>query len=81
MTKDDLLFNEAAIKIDELRAERDSAKRNLDALQDAYTEVYDMLSDLVMDYDEREAIGGGPGWRERHTANWRRAQELVNPEA
>lgn len=74
------LLDMAADKMDELRQERDSAKRDLAALQDAYTEVCDMLSDLCMDHGERETIGGGPGWQDRHAANWSRAHELMNPE-
>lgn len=77
----DELLTEAADKMDGLRQERESLKANLAALQDAYTEVYDALSDLCTDEGERRTIGGGPGWKERHAATWSRAFELVNPEA
>ncbi len=40
-------------------------------------ELREVLHDLCMDHSERVAIGGGPGWRERHAKTWARAYELA----
>lgn len=44
--------------------------------RDEYREI---IHDLVTDESERRAIGGGPGWKERHEKTWARAMELFEP--
>ena len=42
-------------------------------------EAYEILHDLVDMQCEKWAIGGGPNWKEREEAIWRRAKELFEP--
>lgn len=42
-------------------------------------ELRDALHDLVQLRSEAFAIGGGPGFKEREAAAWRRAAELFEP--
>lgn len=39
----------------------------------------EILGDLVEMDSEKFAIGGGPGWKEREAAIWKRARELFEP--
>lgn len=75
--RDTFLEAWAADTIDDLRSERDSLKRQLADALDQLTEHAEALHDLCMDQCEREAIGGGPNWRERHAKTWARAFEVA----
>lgn len=51
-------------------------QRALSDAQDNAEEYHEILHDLVQDECEMRAIGGGPGWKERHEKTWARAFEL-----
>lgn len=54
-------------------AERD---RQLSALIDSRDAHREALQDLLSCRSEQQAIGGGPGWKEREAKAWRAAEEL-----
>lgn len=58
-------------------AEQDQRIEELTARAEELDEI---LGDLLRDHSEREAIGGGPGWRERHAKTWARAWEVYGEE-
>jgi hypothetical protein len=59
-------------EIETLKGERDEALGDRD-------EYRDLLHDLVMLDAEAWAIGGGPGFKERHDKAWGRARERFEP--
>ena len=51
----------------------------VDTLTDDRDEFRDLLRDLVMLESEESAIGGGPGFKERHAKAWAAAREKFEP--
>lgn len=61
---------------------RDYNRRAVEALEELWAdaeEFKERLHDLVMIEAEQDAIGGGPGFKERKEKAWRLARELFEP--
>jgi len=85
---DDLLFDMASAKVDELIRERDQARREAADLRAALAEEqkrpdfewsHEVLHDLVDLRNEEAVLGRYPRFKEREAKAWANAREIFEP--